>query len=92
MEKHPLVPIPVQGWAILETRRLCPICAELRRLLPYADLGKGTENAKNVQEPQDNANDHDGVQDRLNGTRHWYESINKPENNTNDDQDHHYLN
>jgi hypothetical protein len=33
-------------------------------------MGERTENSKNFQEPQDNGNDHDGVQDRLDGARH----------------------
>jgi hypothetical protein len=68
------------------------IAAELGRLLPHVDLGERTENSKNVQEPQDNRNDHDGIQDRLNGARHRYESVDEPENNTNHDQDYHHLN
>jgi hypothetical protein len=56
------------------------------------DLGEGTENSKNTQEPQDNGNNHDGIQDRLNGTRHWYKSVDEPENDTNHDQDYYYLN
>jgi hypothetical protein len=61
-------------------------------LLPHADMGEGTENSKNVQEPQDNGYNHDGIQDRLNGTRHWYESVDEPKNNTSHDQDYYYLN
>jgi hypothetical protein len=68
------------------------IAAELRRLLPHADIGEGTENSKNAQEPQDNGNNHDGVQDRLDGARHRDESVDEPEKNTNNDQDHHHVN
>ena len=69
-----------------------PEAPKLRPLLSHADLGKRTDKPENVQEPQDNGNDHDGVQDRLNGARHWYESVDEPEKNANHDQDHHYLN
>jgi hypothetical protein len=55
------------------------------------DFRKGAENSKNAQKPQDNSNNNDSIQDRLNGTRHWYESVDEPENNTNDDQDYYYL-
>jgi hypothetical protein len=69
-----------------------PFLQRVAWLLPHADMGEGTENSKNVQEPQDNDNNHDGIQDRLNGTRHWYESVDKPKNNTSHDQDYYYLN
>jgi hypothetical protein len=49
------------------------------------DTGELTENSKNAQEPQDNRNDHDGIQDRLDGARHRNESVDEPENNTNYD-------
>jgi hypothetical protein len=61
-------------------------------LLPHADSGERTDNSKSAQEPQDNGNDHNGVQDRLDGARHWYESVDEPETNTNHDQDHDYVN
>jgi len=44
--------------------------------------------SKNIQKPQNYGNDHDNIQDRLNGSCHWYEAINQPEENTNHDQDH----
>jgi hypothetical protein len=56
------------------------------------DIGEGTEKSKNAQEPQDNGNDHNGVQDRLNSARHRYETVNDPEKNADHDQDYHYLN
>jgi hypothetical protein len=56
------------------------------------DSGERTENSKNAQEPQDNGNDHDGIQDHLDGTRHRDESVDEPEKNANYDKDHHNLN
>jgi hypothetical protein len=55
------------------------------------DFRKGAKNSKNAQKPQDNSNNNDSIQDRLNGTRHWYESVDEPKNNTNHDQDYYYL-
>lgn len=76
----------------MQPRRFCPIFAELRQLLPHMDTGELTENSKNAQEPQDNGNDHDGIQDHLYGTRHRDESVDEPEKNTNYDKDHNDLN
>jgi len=45
------------------------------------------KNSKNIQKPQNYGNDHDNIQDRLDGSCHWYEAINQPEENTNHDQD-----
>ena len=65
--------------------------AEPRQLLPHFDVGDFTHKPKNGQEPQDNDNDHDGIQNRFNGARHWDESVDEPEKNTNHDQNHNYL-
>jgi hypothetical protein len=43
-----------------------------------ADPGKRTEQSKDIQEPQNDGNDHNRIQDRLDGTCHWDESINQP--------------
>jgi hypothetical protein len=48
--------------------------------------------SKNIQEPQDHGNDHDGVQDRLDGARHGDETVNQPEEYPNHDQDHEDVN
>jgi hypothetical protein len=50
------------------------------------------EKSKDIQEPQNHENDYDSVQDRLDGSRHGYEVINQPKENTNYDQNHAYLN
>jgi hypothetical protein len=36
--------------------------------LPHVDRGQVTENSKNVQEPQNHGNDHNGIQNRLYGS------------------------
>jgi hypothetical protein len=82
----------MKEWDRLEPRRICPIIAEVRHLFPHADIRKRTENSKDAEEPQDNCNDNDGIQDRLNGTRHRDKSVDEPENNTYHDQDYYYLN
>ena len=65
-----------------------PLLQRVRPLLSHADIRERTENSKNVQEPEDNDNDHDGIQDRLDRARHWDESVDEPENNTGHDQDY----
>jgi hypothetical protein len=64
----------------------------VKRLLSHANIREGTENSKNAQEPQDNDNDHNGIQDRLDRARHWYKSVDEPENNASHDQNYYYLN
>jgi hypothetical protein len=66
--------------------------AEPRPSLPQMDIGEGMEQSKDIQEPQNYENDHDSIQDRLNGARHRYEAIDEPEQNTNHDQNHKDLN
>ena len=45
-------------------------------------------NSKNIQEPQNHENDHDSIQDRLNGARHRYVVVDEPEENTLHYQNH----
>jgi len=47
--------------------------------------------SKNIQEPQNYDNDRDGIQDRLDGSCHWDETVNQPEENPNHDQDQEYV-
>ena len=49
------------------------------------------EEPKHIQKPQDHPNDHDGIQDRLDGARHGHEAVHKPEQDTHYDQDHYQL-
>lgn len=52
---------------------------------PNADSRKGVEQAKNIQEPQHNANHHNCVQDRLEAACHGNEPIYKPQQKSNND-------
>jgi hypothetical protein len=56
------------------------------------DIGEGMEQSKDIEEPQNHENDHESIQDRLNGARHRNEAIDEPEKNTNHDQNHQDLN
>ena len=76
----------------MDPRRSYPVHAEPGWLLPHPDTGERPENAENAEEPQDNRNDHNGIQDRFDGARHWYETVDEPEKHTDHDQDHHHLN
>jgi hypothetical protein len=68
-----------------------PFAAGTIRLFPYADFGEGTDNPKSAQKPQDNNDDHNNVQDRLDGTRHGDETVDEPEKNADHDEDYHYM-
>jgi hypothetical protein len=59
---------------------------------PNAHPGDGMKESKNIQEPQDHANHHNGVQNRLDGRCHWDEAIHQPQKDSHHDQDFHYLN
>jgi hypothetical protein len=50
------------------------------------------EKSKYIAEPPQNANDDNGVQDRLDGTGHGDKLINQPENHPYDNQCEQYLN
>jgi hypothetical protein len=77
-----------RGYASHESRTR----AEPRPSHPHVHSGEGMEKSKNIQEPQNYENDHDCIQDRLNGSCHGYEVINQPKENTNYDQNHEYVN
>jgi len=55
-------------------------------LLSDADSGERVEQSKYVEEPQHHANDHDGVQDRLDTACHGDETIHQPQQDSNYDQ------
>jgi len=44
------------------------------------------EESEYIQKPQHDANDHDGVQDRLDAACHGDEAIHQPQEDPNDDQ------
>jgi hypothetical protein len=47
--------------------------------------------SKDIQEPQDDENDRDGVQDRLDGRCHRDVTVDQPEENPNHNQDQKYM-
>jgi hypothetical protein len=47
--------------------------------------------SKDIQEPQNYEDDRDGVQDRLDGSRHRDVTVNQPEEDPNHDQDQEYV-
>ena len=55
------------------------------------DPGDGVEEPKDIEKPQDDPNDHDGIQDGLDGPRHGNEAVHQPEQNTDYDQNHYQL-
>jgi hypothetical protein len=62
------------------------------RLLSDADVGDGVEQSKYVAEPPQHTNDDDYIQNRLDGTCHWDEAVDQPQDYANDDQGEQYLN
>jgi hypothetical protein len=58
----------------------------LDRLSPaHAKTRNRVHEAKDIEQPQNHADDDDGIQDRLDGTGHRYISIDEPEENTDRD-------
>jgi hypothetical protein len=54
---------------------------------PNVNSGDGMKESKNIQKPQDDANNHNGVQNRLDGRCHGDEAIHQPQEYTHHDQD-----
>jgi hypothetical protein len=46
---------------------------------PNVNPGEGMKESKDIQKPQDHANDYNGVQNRLDGRCHWDEAIYQPQ-------------
>jgi len=44
--------------------------------------GQRTEQSKNIQQPQNHGDDYHAIQNGLNGSLHWDESIYQPQENT----------
>jgi hypothetical protein len=61
-------------------------------LRPDANMGKGMKKPKNVENPQNDSDHDDGIQNRLDRPLHRNKVIDKPKQNTHDDQNHHKLN
>ena len=59
---------------------------------PNADSGERMKKSEYIQKPQNQANDDDGVQDRLDASCHGDEAIHQPQQNANYDQDCYKLN
>jgi hypothetical protein len=59
---------------------------------PNADSGERMKKSEYIQKPQNQANDDDGVQDRLDASCHGNETIHQPQEDTNDDQGDQNLN
>jgi hypothetical protein len=49
-------------------------------------IGDVMHEPKNIQEPHNDHNDHDSIQNRLDGARHRNEAVDEPEKNPNHDQ------
>src|ERR1700722_19769233 len=58
---------------------------------PDANIGEGMKEPEYVQEPQNHADHHDGIQDRLDRSLHRDEIIDQPKQNTHYDQNHQQL-
>jgi hypothetical protein len=63
-----------------------PLLFGSTRLLSNADVGDGVEQSKYIAEPPQHANHNDYVQNRLDGTCHWDEAVDQPQDYANDDQ------
>jgi hypothetical protein len=59
---------------------------------PNVNPGEGMKESKDIQKPQNHANNHYGVQNRLDGRCHWHEAIHQPQQYTHHDQDFQQLN
>ena len=60
--------------------------AGLPSTLQVDTTGEVAQESKNIQEPQNHTDHHDGIQDRFNGRCHRDVVIDEPEKNTNHDQ------
>jgi hypothetical protein len=56
------------------------------------DPGKGMKQPKNIQDPQNHRNNHDAVQNGLDGSLHGNETIHQPQEDTHHDQNFQQLN
>jgi hypothetical protein len=56
------------------------------------DAGKGMKQPENIQQPQDDCNDHDAIEDGLDGALHGNEAIHKPQEDSYHDENFQQLN
>jgi hypothetical protein len=61
------------------------------KLTTNTDMREGTKQPKDIEKPQYYRDDNNAVQDGLNRSLHRYETIDQPEQNTHNNQNHHYL-
>jgi hypothetical protein len=61
------------------------------RLCSDVDVREGMEEPENVQEPQNHANHHHRIQNRLDRSLHRYVPIDQPKQNAYNNQNHHDL-
>jgi hypothetical protein len=61
------------------------------QLSANANMRKGTEKSKHVQKPQHHTDHNDRVQNGLNRSLHGYEAVDKPKQNSYNDQNYHYI-
>jgi hypothetical protein len=64
----------------------------IKLFLPNAYPREGMNKSKYIQQPEHHYDDYDGVQDRLDASRHGDEAIHQPQQNPNYDQDRYKLN
>jgi hypothetical protein len=88
---NPWAALAIQGCASHESRSR----PEPTPPSPYAievKIGDVMHESKDIQEPHDYTNDHESVQDRLDGARHRNEPVDEPEKNPHHDQGNYDLN
>jgi hypothetical protein len=61
------------------------------RSIPDPDIRETMKQSKRIQKPQHHNDDHDSIQDGLNRSLHWYESVDQPKQNPYNDENRYYL-
>jgi hypothetical protein len=64
----------------------------LNSSLPNANMGKGMEQSKDVEQPQNYEDYYQAVQDRFDGCLHGNEGVDQPQENTHHDENFKKLN
>jgi hypothetical protein len=71
---------PAVGLDVFPAHHPCSLC------LANMNVGERLQQPKDIQQPQHYGDYYDGVQDRLDGTRHGNETIHQPQQNSDNDQ------
>jgi hypothetical protein len=73
---------------LVSKRRRCSVRASeaAERPLTYVYLGKGVEDAKDIEQPQDHADDDNAIEDGFDVVLHGDEAIHKPEEEAHNDE------